>query len=127
MGGEFPAEGRSKTANSPVWSGKTARSYGTLIEPGCGAPARIQAAACRKHAMVSTLAAALLAALGLSGAPATHATAPNGGTFFVSGHGWGHGVGLAQYGAYGHPLHRRTYDQSAAHDHPAPEPRDAPP
>ena len=65
--------------------------------------------------MVSTLAAALLAALGLSGVPATHATAPVGGTFFVSGHGWGHGVGLAQYGAYGYALHGWTYDRIVKH------------
>ena len=76
--------------------------------------------------MVSTLAAALLAALGLSGAPATHATAPNGGTFFVSGHGWGHGVGLAQYGAYGYALHGWTYDQIVAHYYPGTELGDAP-
>src|ERR1044072_5099661 len=126
MGGEFPAEGRSKTANSPVWSGKTARLYGTLIEPGCGAPARIQAAACRKHAIGSPPAAALLAALGLPGASATHAAAPAGGTFFVSGHGWGHGVGLAQYGAYGYALHGWTYDQIVAHYYPGTELGDAP-
>ena len=58
--------------------------------------------------MVSTFAAALLAALGLSGPSATHAAPPSGATFFVSGHGWGHGVGLAQYGAYGYALHGWT-------------------
>jgi stage II sporulation protein D len=76
--------------------------------------------------MVSTLAAALLAALGLSGAPATHASAPGGGTFFVSGHGWGHGVGLAQYGAYGYALHGWTYDQIVAHYYPGTDLGDAP-
>lgn len=68
--------------------------------------------------MVSTLAATLLAALGLSGAPATPAAAPAGPSFFVSGHGWGHGVGLAQYGAYGYALHGWTYDQIVAHYYP---------
>jgi stage II sporulation protein D len=76
--------------------------------------------------MVSTLAAALLAALGLSGAPATPAAAPGGGTFFVSGHGWGHGVGLAQYGAYGYALHGWTYDQIVAHYYPGTDLGDAP-
>lgn len=76
--------------------------------------------------MVSTLAATLLAALGLSGAPATHAAAPVGPSFIVSGHGWGHGVGLAQYGAYGYALHGWTYDQIVAHYYPGTELGDAP-
>jgi stage II sporulation protein D len=87
--------------------------------------------------MVSTLAAALLAALGLSGPPAQHATAPtapaspglsrptaqhatraSGPAFFVAGHGWGHGVGLAQYGAYGYALHGWSYDRIVGHYYP---------
>jgi stage II sporulation protein D len=68
--------------------------------------------------MVSTFAAALLAALGLSGPSATHAAPPAAPTFFVSGHGWGHGVGLAQYGAYGYALHGWTSDQIVAHYYP---------
>ncbi|MGD0166868.1 MAG: SpoIID/LytB domain-containing protein [Gaiellaceae bacterium] len=39
-------------------------------------------------------------------------------TFVVSGHGWGHGVGLSQYGAYGFALHGYTYDQIIAHYFP---------
>ena len=69
-------------------------------------------------AMVSTFAAALLAALGLSGPSATHAAPPAGATFFVSGHGWGHGVGLAQYGAYGYALHGWAADDIVAHYYP---------
>src|SRR5215470_10165995 len=71
--------------------------------------------------MVSTLAATLLAALGLAGPVATPAAKPTGGAFFVSGHGWGHGVGLAQYGAYGYALHGWTYDQIVAHYYPGTE------
>ena len=55
--------------------------------------------------MVSTFAAALLAAMGLTGPAAAPAAKPAGSTFFVSGHGWGHGVGMPQYGAYGYALH----------------------
>src|SRR5215470_3107535 len=76
--------------------------------------------------MVSTLAATLLAALGLAGPVATPAAKPTGGAFFVSGHGWGHGVGLAQYGAYGYALHGWTYDQIVAHYFPGTELGDAP-
>src|SRR4051794_20894061 len=68
--------------------------------------------------MVSTFAAALLAALGLSGPSATHAAPPSGGTFFLAGHGWGHGVGLAQYGAYGYALHGWSYDDIVLHYYP---------
>jgi len=69
-------------------------------------------------AMVSTFAAALLAAMGLAGPSATHAAPPSGGTFFVSGHGWGHGVGLAQYGAYGYALHGWSAPDIVAHYYP---------
>ena len=84
---------------------------------------------CRRpalKAMVSTLAAALLAALGLSGPSATHAAPPAGGTFFVSGHGWGHGVGLAQYGAYGYALHGWAAADIVAHYYPGTELGQAP-
>ena len=36
-------------------------------------------------------------------------------SFVVSGRGWGHGVGMSQYGAYGQALAGRTYDQILAH------------
>jgi stage II sporulation protein D len=68
--------------------------------------------------MVSTLAAAVLAALGLTGTtPAGHA-AQSSPAFFAAGHGWGHGVGLAQYGAYGYALHGWSYDKIVAHYYP---------
>jgi stage II sporulation protein D len=35
--------------------------------------------------------------------------------FVVSGRGWGHGVGMSQYGAYGQALAGRTYGQILAH------------
>jgi stage II sporulation protein D len=35
--------------------------------------------------------------------------------FVVSGRGYGHGVGMSQYGAYGQALAGRTYDQILAH------------
>jgi SpoIID/LytB domain protein len=76
--------------------------------------------------MVSTLAAAVLAALGLSGTPAGHAAQPSGPAFFAVGHGWGHGVGLAQYGAYGYALNGWTYDDIVAHYYPGTTFGDAP-
>ena len=35
--------------------------------------------------------------------------------FVVSGRGWGHGVGMSQYGAYGQARAGRTYDQILGH------------
>ena len=35
--------------------------------------------------------------------------------FVVSGRGWGHGVGMSQYGAYGQAQAGRTYDQILGH------------
>ena len=39
-------------------------------------------------------------------------------TLVFSGHGWGHGVGLSQYGSYGYAKHGYTYDQMIAHYYP---------
>jgi SpoIID/LytB domain protein len=68
--------------------------------------------------MVSTFAAVVLAALGLTGTPSAGHATPSSPAFFAAGHGWGHGVGLAQYGAYGYALHGWTYDQIVAHYYP---------
>src|SRR5436190_8839228 len=67
---------------------------------------------------IRVFAIVLAAALGLTGsaapgrsrtpAPPTVRTQP---TFFISGHGWGHGIGMSQYGAYGYALHGWTYDR----------------
>jgi stage II sporulation protein D len=62
----------------------------------------------------------LVAALGLAGAgpggsktvPPTIRTQP---TFFITGHGWGHGLGMSQYGAYGYAQHGWTYDKIIKH------------
>src|SRR3954449_2405629 len=68
-----------------------------------------------------TLLTVLLAALCLTGGaassgsktePATVRTPP---TFFVTGHGWGHGLGMSQYGAYGYAQHGWTYDRIIKH------------
>jgi stage II sporulation protein D len=36
-------------------------------------------------------------------------------TFAITGHGWGHGVGMSQYGALGFALRGTTYDRILAH------------
>src|SRR4051795_8998589 len=63
----------------------------------------------------------LLAALVLSGSGASAGrradppTAQGRPTFFISGHGWGHGLGMSQYGAYGYALHGWSYDRIVKH------------
>ena len=64
---------------------------------------------------------ALFAALFAAGpAPASQYVAPagSGALFLFSGHGWGHGVGMSQYGAYGYARNGWTYDRILDHYYP---------
>ena len=38
--------------------------------------------------------------------------------FVLTGHGWGHGVGMSQWGAYGYAQKGVTYDKIVAHYFP---------
>jgi stage II sporulation protein D len=49
---------------------------------------------------------------------ATAATARAGTALIVTGHGWGHGVGMSQWGAYGYALHGWKYGRILAHYYP---------
>jgi stage II sporulation protein D len=49
---------------------------------------------------------------------ATAGTARAGTTLIVTGHGWGHGVGMSQWGAYGYALHGWKYRRILAHYYP---------
>ena len=55
----------------------------------------------------------IAATLALAG-PALAAGTPAS-TLYVSGGGYGHGIGMSQYGAYGYALHGWTYQQILAH------------
>jgi stage II sporulation protein D len=63
----------------------------------------------------------LVAALFLSGSasprssPAEPPSVRTPPTFFVMGHGWGHGLGMSQYGAYGYAQHGWKYDRIVKH------------
>jgi stage II sporulation protein D len=46
------------------------------------------------------------------------APAGSGALFLFNGHGWGHGVGMSQYGAYGYAQHGWSYRQILAHYYP---------
>jgi stage II sporulation protein D len=49
---------------------------------------------------------------------ATAGTARAGTALIVTGHGWGHGVGMSQWGAYGYALHGWKYRRILAHYYP---------
>ena len=51
-------------------------------------------------------------------AAASAATARAGTALIVTGHGWGHGVGLSQWGAYGYALHGWKYRRILSHYYP---------
>ena len=61
--------------------------------------------------------AVIALALGASAAARRDAAAPpsQSATFFVSGRGWGHGVGLSQWGAYGFAQRGSGYEAILAH------------
>ena len=54
------------------------------------------------------------------------APAGSGALLMFSGHGWGHGVGLSQYGAYGYAQHGWTAGQILAHYYPGTAPATLP-
>ena len=62
------------------------------------------------------LAASLLGPAGAS--PQTPPTTLTATTFVISGRGWGHGVGMSQWGAYGYAKHGVAYDKILAHYYP---------
>jgi stage II sporulation protein D len=61
---------------------------------------------------VTALLCALAAAAGLAG------SARPGSVLVVTGRGWGHGVGMSQWGAYGYALHGWDYRRILAHYYP---------
>src|SRR5919202_4611217 len=69
------------------------------------------------------LALAFAVVAGLVGSAEARRYAPAGpnATFVIAGHGWGHGVGMSQYGAYGYAQHGFGYAKILAHYFPGTE------
>ena len=61
------------------------------------------------------LGVALLVTAVVARPPARRAPGP---TLIVTGHGWGHGVGMSQWGAYGYALHGWKYGRILSHYYP---------
>jgi stage II sporulation protein D len=69
-----------------------------------------------RFALVAVLAAALLGPAAAN--PQAEPASVEATTFVITGHGWGHGVGMAQWGAYGYAKHGVTYEKILAHYYP---------
>ena len=67
---------------------------------------------------VATALAALPGAGSAAGGTTTLVTSPASTVLAVSGHGWGHGLGLSQWGSYGYALHGLGYEQILSHYYP---------
>ena len=85
--------GRAAALCLVLLGGFAAASHGARVEP-------------RATATTATTTAAVTTTL-----PASSVVA-------FTGHGWGHGLGLSQYGAYGYAKHGWTYDRILAHYYP---------
>src|SRR5437899_8630194 len=100
---------RSSPASSPSTTGsstRTASARSASLGRGLPMPRRLSAF------LLVTL--AFVAGASAQTVPDTVSVT----TFAISGHGWGHGVGMAQWGAYGYALHGFTYDRILSHYYP---------
>src|SRR5262245_28818296 len=79
----------------------------------------------RRLVLLVVLAAALLGPGGAS-PQVVKPTTVDVTTFVITGHGWGHGVGMAQWGAYGYAKHGVPYGKILAHYYPGTKLADAP-
>src|SRR5664280_2326797 len=75
-----------------------------------GRPARALLSAAGVRALVGVAAAFLL--MTFAGPAAALTASAN---FVITGHGWGHGIGMSQWGAYGYAKHGWTYKQILSH------------
>ena len=77
----------------------------------------------RRFVLALAAAAALLAAGGAAPQDTQTVTVT---TFVITGRGWGHGVGMSQWGAYGYARRGLTYDRILAHYYPGTQLAQAP-
>ena len=83
-------------------------------------PPRLRASPMRRPlALLAAVAVfATVPAAAPGSAQQTLAPLPAAATFVINGRGWGHGVGMSQYGAYGYAQHGYTYQEILAHYFP---------
>jgi stage II sporulation protein D len=66
------------------------------------------------RSLIAALAVAALSAGAATSTPLPSSTLPTG-TLVITGHGFGHGVGMGQWGAYGYALHGWAYQNILGH------------
>jgi stage II sporulation protein D len=67
---------------------------------------------------IAVILTCLLAAVAATGSAAAAVAAPQASVLVVTGRGWGHGVGMSQWGARGYARHGWSYRQILAHYYP---------
>src|SRR5690348_16654063 len=90
---------------------------------------RLLAATLAALALPGTASAMVDGAAALTAAPAVRPAAaplPVRPVLVLTGHGWGHGIGMGQYGAYGYAQHGWDYKKILAHYYPGTVLGDAP-
>lgn len=107
-----------KVHRGPADHPSMTHAHWTRLHPGAGRPTR-------RRAGVTLLALVAGLLVGVAPTPAHAVLAvdevypvPAGGAFAVDGHGWGHGRGMSQYGAFGAATLGRTADQITAFYYP---------
>ena len=76
---------------------------------------RLRSLAFLAASLAAVVAAGAAMAASVCNTSCYQAPAGSGALLVFSGHGWGHGVGMSQYGALGYAQHGSTYDQILAH------------
>src|SRR5947207_7900286 len=94
------------------------RLFGSLVPSSATAAEAPGARSMRRSLLLASL---LLVVAGSAGPAEGRRSAATGATFVIAGHGWGHGVGMSQYGAYGYAQHGFTYDRIVTHYFPGTE------
>src|SRR5205823_7133900 len=95
---------------------KTAISgpFGTLGRSSATAADGSESCSMRRPLAFLVVLAVVVVLAGSAGARRYAPAGPNA-TFVITGHGWGHGVGMSQYGAYGYAQHGYGYARILAH------------
>src|SRR5438045_1885554 len=102
---------KMRRAISPLFATSNLRISSTTPKPTVRYPAASPMRRCGVIAAISLVLAAPAAA---------------GTKLVVTGHGWGHGVGMSQWGAYGYSRHGWSFERILAHYYPGTTLADAP-
>src|SRR6185312_4620215 len=116
LGGSSETPAPPPGGGGPSRCGVLSRPNSSAIRPPCVLAPLGPALASRGREFRYSLLGALLATLLLVAAAAAPASAAV--KWVVHGHGFGHGVGMSAYGAYGYALHGAGYKAILGHYYP---------